>query len=141
MSNKSEFTSIFVGFQKLVENQYNHKIKALQTDGGREFINNQLKQHLNEHGIRHRISCPYTPQQYGIAERKHRHIIELGLSMMFQCHLPLKYWVEAFYTASYIGNLLPSATRDNKNLFQILQGKKPKYMHLRVFGSALAFCA
>ncbi|KAE8701309.1 hypothetical protein F3Y22_tig00110548pilonHSYRG00747 [Hibiscus syriacus] len=30
-----------------------------------------------------RIACPYTPNQNGIAERKHRHITETGLTLMF----------------------------------------------------------
>lgn len=108
----------------------------LQTDGGVEFINNKMRQHLIDHGIHHRISCPYTPEQNGIAERKHRHLIELGLSMMFYCHLPLKYWVEAFYIASYVCNFLPVATRENKSPSEVLQKEAPEYGHLRVFGSA-----
>ena len=46
MHNKSEFTFIFFGFQKLVENEYNTKIKMLQTDGGGEFMNTKLRDHL-----------------------------------------------------------------------------------------------
>ncbi|XP_019087641.1 PREDICTED: uncharacterized protein LOC109127429 [Camelina sativa] len=61
----------------MVENQFKTKIKVFQSDGGGEFTSNLLKQHLSEHGVIHRISCPYTPQQNGIAERKHRHLVEL----------------------------------------------------------------
>lgn len=37
-----------------------------------------------------------TPKQNGVSERKHRHIVELGLSMMYQASIPFRYWVEAF---------------------------------------------
>lgn len=69
MRAKSEFVSIFIAFQKMVENQFNTKIKVFQSDGGGEFTSKLLKQHLTDKGISHRISCPYTPQQNGIAER------------------------------------------------------------------------
>ena len=83
------------------------------------------------------MSCPYTPQQNGMAERKHRHIVELGLSMIFQSKLPLKYWLESFFTANFVINLLPTSTLDNnESPFQKLYGKAPEYSALRVFGCA-----
>ena len=103
-------------------------------------MNNRLRQHLVDHDIQHRVSCTYTPQQNGIAERKHIHLIELGLAMMFQSHLPLQYWVEAFYTASYVTNLLLAASRNNKSPFEIMHGRVPEYDQLRVFGPACYPC-
>lgn len=60
--------------------------------------------------------------------------------MMFQSHLPLQYWVEAFYTASYVTNLLPAASRNNKSPSEIMHGRVPDYNHLRVFDSACYPC-
>lgn len=60
--------------------------------------------------------------------------------MMFQSHLPLNLWVEAFATASYISNLLPSSALDNKSPFEMLFKEKPSYRSLRVFGSACYPC-
>ena len=136
---KSDFFSVFVAFQKLVENQFDVKIKEFQSDGGGEFTSIQMKTHLKNSGIQQRISCPYTPQQNGVAERKHRHIVELGLSMMFHSHVPLHYWVEAFSTATFIINLLPvlqSNTSPHERLFK----QKPVYTMLRAFGSACYPC-
>src|SRR5690606_6758572 len=93
---KSDFFSVFVMFQRLVENQFSAKIGVFQCDGGGEFTNTRLISHLKDSGIQQYISCPYTLQQNGLAERKHRHVTELGLSMLFQAKLPQKYWVEAF---------------------------------------------
>lgn len=129
--------SIFKTFQLQVENQYNKKIAIFQSDGGGEFINNSLTNHFATTGIKHIVSCPHTPEQNGIAERRHRHITKLGLSMLYQAHLPYELWVEAFYTASFLSNLLPSSVNDKMvSPFELLNGKPPVYTALRVFGSA-----
>uniref|UniRef100_A0A2N9HZL1 Integrase catalytic domain-containing protein n=1 Tax=Fagus sylvatica TaxID=28930 RepID=A0A2N9HZL1_FAGSY len=51
-----------------------------------------------------------TPEQNGVAERKHRHIVETGLTMLFHARLPKNLWLEAFLTAVYLINRLPSST-------------------------------
>ena len=134
---KSDFFSTFLNFQKLVENQCQQKIAAFQCDGGGEFVSKQFVSHLVDCGIRQLISCPYTPQQNGLAERKHRHITELGLSMMFQSKVPHFLCVEAFYTSNYLCNLLPSSVlHGQKSPYEALFGTPPVYNSLRVFGCA-----
>ena len=134
---KSDFAHTFKVFQVLVENQYQTKIGTFQCDGGGEFISKQFIEHLQKCGIQQLLSCPYTPQQYGLAERKHRPIVELGLSMMFQSNVPQRFWVEAFYTASFLINLLPTTTLATKcSPYEALNGKSPDYSALRVFGCA-----
>lgn len=96
-----------------------------------------MKKYLAE---KHQISYPYTPEQNGLAERKHKHYVELGLSMMFQSHLPLHLWVEALSAANYIINLLPSEVLDNKSPFEKLYVRKPAYEDFRVLGSAYYPC-
>jgi histone deacetylase 1/2 len=41
-------------------------------------------------GITHHVSCPHAHQQNGSAERKHRHIVEVGLSLLANASMPLK---------------------------------------------------
>ena len=72
----------FVKFKLLVENQFSSKIKQIQSDGGREYVSNQFQTFLTNHGILHRKSCPYTSQQNGLVERKLRHILETGLTLL-----------------------------------------------------------
>ena len=98
--------------------------------------------YLQASSIAHRLSYPYTPQQNGLAERKHRHLIELGLAMMFQSHIPLHYWVETFHTSRYIGNLLSTVESESKKKspYKMLLRNKPDYSSLRVFGSACFPC-
>ncbi|CAA7025130.1 unnamed protein product [Microthlaspi erraticum] len=108
-----------------------------QSDGGGEFISKAFLQHLQNSGIQHLVSCPHTPQQNGLVERKHRYLTELGLSMMFQRKMPAKYWVEAFFTSNYLTNLLPTfALQDNASPYQKMFGSIPVYTALRTFGCA-----
>ncbi|CAL9239925.1 unnamed protein product [Arabidopsis halleri] len=45
--------------------------------------------------------------------------------------------IHSFFTASFLGNLLPSSVLpDNKSPYELLIGKPPVYTSLRVFGSA-----
>jgi hypothetical protein len=87
-------------------------------------------------GIAHRVSCPHTHQQNGSAERKHRHIVEIGLALLAHAHVPLKFWDEAFLAAAYLINRMPTRVIDNKTPIERLFGTTPNYSMLRIFGCA-----
>ncbi|PKU70687.1 Retrovirus-related Pol polyprotein from transposon TNT 1-94 [Dendrobium catenatum] len=135
--HKSEVALIFSNFKSYIENLTSSKIKCLRKDGGGEFVNNSFAQFLQKHGIAHQISCPYTPEQNGIAERKHRHIIETTRSLLDISSVPYKYWPDAVLTATYLINRMPSPNTDKVSPYELLHHKAPSYDHLRTFGSAL----
>lgn len=110
MKRKSGFYDCFLKFQKLVENHFERKIRIFQCDNAGEFTSNFFVTHLELCGIQQQLFCHGTPQSNGVVERKHRHIIETGLTMLFHAHLALKYWVGSFITAVYLINRLPSNT-------------------------------
>jgi histone deacetylase 1/2 len=96
LRHKSEVFLRFRDFQNLVERLFDRKILVVQTDWGGEYQKlNSFFQHI---GISHHVSCPYAHQQNGSAERKHRHIVEVGLSLLAQASMALKFWDEAFIT-------------------------------------------
>lgn len=66
-------------FKTMVENQLERKIKVPQTDGGTEF--KSFSEVIHKSGIVLRKSCPYTSVQNGRIERKHRQVVEMGLSL------------------------------------------------------------
>lgn len=80
--NKSAVFDTFVNFYAYVVTQINTKIKVLQSDGGGEFMSTVFKDYLANHGILHFISCPYTPQQNGLVERNHKHVIEIVITLL-----------------------------------------------------------
>ena len=100
---------MFKHFKNLVETQYSAKIKFLRSDNGGEYLSSQFQHFCSNNGILHQTSCPYVPQQNGVLERKHRHIVEASLALLYQSHLPLNFWSYAFSTASFLINKLPSS--------------------------------
>jgi histone deacetylase 1/2 len=59
-------------------------------------------------------------------QRKHRHIVEVGLALLANASMPLKYWDEAFLTATFLINLLPSKVIDLETPAERLLHIKPK---------------
>jgi hypothetical protein len=120
----------FSCFKAQAENLLSHNIKSLRTDGGTEYLP-ITKQFPH---IIHQTTCPYTPEQNGLAERKHRHIIELALAIMSRASLPPIYWDEIFSSVVYLINRLPSPSNSGKIPYTYLFHKSPDYSLLRVLG-------
>jgi hypothetical protein len=135
MHDRSEAPCFFLQFQTHVERLLGTKIKIVQLDWGGEYqkIHNTFFHSL---GITRRVSCPHTHQQNGSAERKHRHIVETDLALLAHAFMPLKFWDEAFLTATYLINRMPTHVIDNKCPLERLFNTPPNYSLLRIFGCA-----
>ncbi|KAK8921769.1 hypothetical protein KSP39_PZI020770 [Platanthera zijinensis] len=134
MKNKSDVFSTFILFQNYAENIFSSRVKIVQCDGGGEFLNDRFKSHLATCGISIHFSCPYTPAQNGVVERKHRHIVSMGRCLLLHSGLPHSYWAEAFSTAVFLINRLPSPVLGNLTPHHLAFGKPPDYSSLKVFG-------
>ncbi|KAG7556886.1 Integrase catalytic core [Arabidopsis suecica] len=113
LPSKDRVYDAFLNFQNYVTNHFDAKIKILRTDNGGEYTSTKFKEHLEKCGILHQTSCPYNPQQNGVAERKNRHLMEVSRAMLFQKHMPKRFWGDAVMTACYLINRTP--TRDLRN--------------------------
>ncbi|GJX50521.1 ribonuclease H-like domain-containing protein [Tanacetum coccineum] len=90
--------------------------------------------YYNDQGIVHQTSCAYTPQQNGIAERKHWHLLNVARPLMFQGGIPLRMWPECILTATYLINRPSSSVLSVKSSYEMIYKKCPSLSHLRVFG-------
>ncbi|XP_060971854.1 retrovirus-related Pol polyprotein from transposon RE1 isoform X2 [Cannabis sativa] len=134
LRTKDETLSVFQNFQKQVEKYFCQSIKLFQSDWGGEY--RPFSKLLLSKGILHRKPCPHIHQQNGRIERKHRHIVESGLTLLAQAAMPLHFWWEAFLTATYLLNRMPTPVLKGKSPFQCLFNSTPDYTFLRVFGCA-----
>ncbi|KAG8492104.1 hypothetical protein CXB51_015700 [Gossypium anomalum] len=131
LKRKSQAVDCFVQFQQMVHTQFGKRIKKFQSDWGSEF--RAFAPILARHGILHRISCPHTSEQNGVAERKHRRIVETGLILLAQANLPMVYWGYAFCSAVHLINRLPTPVLKGMTPYQRLLGSIPTYDHLLRF--------
>lgn len=115
-SSKTEAFSFLKVFFAYVNNQFSAHVKRVRSDNGTEFINNEVTNYFSTNGIVHETSCPYIPQQNGVFERKHRHILEVAWSLMLQAHIPIKFWGESIRAATYVINRTPYRVLDYKTL-------------------------
>ncbi|KAI0494922.1 hypothetical protein KFK09_025068 [Dendrobium nobile] len=134
MNTKSETLTKFKQFTALVQNQFNTKIKTLRSDAGGEYTSNLFRSYLVAHGITQQFCCPHTPEQNGLAERKHRHLLDITRTLLLTANLPHSLWADALLTANYLINRLPSKAIQLQIPFQMLYQSPPSYGHLRVFG-------
>ena len=89
---KSEVVTSISAIISLIKTQFSATVKTVRSDNGLEFLNSQCHTLFSSLGIIHQTTCVHTPQQNGIAERKHRHLLEMARELRFQAHVPLKLW-------------------------------------------------
>lgn len=88
---------------------------------------------MNTLGIVHQSSYVETPQQNGVVERKHKHLLEVARALRFQAHLPIHFWGDCLHTATYLINRMPNKLLHNKSPYELLFHKSP-CSNLKVFG-------
>jgi histone deacetylase 1/2 len=71
-----------------VSTQFGCTIKSVQCDNGREFDNSASRTFFLAHGTTLRMSCPYTSQQNGKAERMIRTVNNVTRTLLFQASMP-----------------------------------------------------
>ena len=91
---KMKLSPTFYTFKLWLKNNLRREIRA--------FTN-----HLLNHGITHRVSCSHTPLQNSRVERKNKHVVKMGLSLLAHSKMPFSYWPYAFQT---ISNVSPRQT-------------------------------
>ena len=120
----------------MIETQFNHTIKVFRSDNAQEYNDKSFLFFLDSHGTLPQRFCPYTSQQNGRTERKHRHILDVILTLLISASLPKRFWGEAALTTVYTINRIHSPTTHNKLPFELLYGQTSDYSSLRVFGCA-----
>jgi hypothetical protein len=117
------------------QNEFGLRIKKIRSNNGTEFKNSQVEGFLEEKGIKHEFSSPYTPQQNGVVERKNRTLLDMARTMLDEYKTPDQFWAEAINTAYYSINRIYLHRILKKTSYELLTGKSPMFHIFRVFGS------
>ncbi|XP_019248461.1 PREDICTED: uncharacterized protein LOC109227719 [Nicotiana attenuata] len=131
---KSDVYVVLTDFLHLVENQFSTTIKTFRPDNDYEFFNTLCSNLFKTKGIIHQSSCVQTPQQNGVVERKHRHLLDVARALRFQANIPLRCWGDCILTATYIINRFPSSTLNGKSPYEMFHGKPPTFDHMKTLG-------
>ena len=101
LKRKCDVFDVFRDFLAHVERLLSRKILCVQSDWGGEYekLSNTFFRQLR---IMHHVSCPHTHQRNGSAERKHHHIVDMGLSLLSHASMPLRLWDDAYLSACYL---------------------------------------
>jgi transposase InsO family protein len=134
LKTKDEVFSKFVQFKTYIEKQTGKCIKAIRTDRGKEYVNNQMMDYFQKHGIHHQKTIAYTPEQNGVSERCNRTLVERARAMLTQANLSSNLWAEAIYTANYSKNRSPTIALQGKTPIEAWTGEKPDLSHMKTFG-------
>lgn len=140
MSHKTDAIKLIRNFVIMVSKQFGTHVKRILSDNGMEFLSKECTNFMHSQGILHERSCAYTPQQNGVVERKHRHLLEIARAVLFQAQMPLSFWPYSVLIAAFIINRLPSSVLKWRTPFQVLYNKEPDYTRLKPFG-CLAYAA
>jgi transposase InsO family protein len=81
-------------------------VKKIKNDNRSEFKNLQVEEYVEEEGIKHEFSAPYTPQQNGVVERKNRTLINMARKMLGKYKTLERFWSEAVNTTCHVINRL-----------------------------------
>ncbi|KAL0305206.1 UNVERIFIED_CONTAM: Retrovirus-related Pol polyprotein from transposon RE2 [Sesamum angustifolium] len=79
-------------------------MKTVRSNNGSEFVNERCHALFQSWGIIHQRFYPHIPQQNGIAESKHKYLLNIARSLLHQASLPRKFWDEYILTAAYLIN-------------------------------------
>lgn len=93
---------------------------------------------LRSHGIISHRSCPSTPQQNDVVERKNRHLLDVIQTLLIESRVPSHFWCEALSTTVYLINR-PSPTSKNESSSRRLCKDAPDYSNLHIFECVCLF--
>ncbi|GKA27428.1 retrovirus-related pol polyprotein from transposon TNT 1-94, partial [Tanacetum coccineum] len=92
LKNKAEVYDRFTAFYAMIQTQFQKSIQVVRSDNGGEYMNSQMNLFFQSKGIVHQTTCPHTPEQNGVAERKNRLLLEMTRALIIESNVPKTFW-------------------------------------------------
>jgi transposase InsO family protein len=106
LQEKSQTKENLKVFLRRAQNEFGLRIRKIRSDNGTEFKNSQIEGFLEEEGIKHEFSSPYTPQRNGVEEKKNRTLLNMARTMVDEYKTIDRFWAEVINTTCYSINRL-----------------------------------
>jgi transposase InsO family protein len=139
LQEKSQTQETLKKFLRRAQNEFGLRIKKIRSDNRMEFKNSQIEGFLEEEGIKHEFSSPYTPQQNDVVERKNRTLLDMARTMLDEYKTLDRFWAEAINTACYSINRLYLHRILKKTSYELLIDKSPMFLILEFLGASALF--
>lgn len=120
MHFKSKAYTFLKKLCNMIKTQFGCSTRHIPTDNGTKYLSHTMQLFFQEKSIIHERTCVETPQQNGVAERKHRHLLEVARSLCFQANLSLSFWGECILTTAYFINRILTPNLDGKSPHELL---------------------
>jgi hypothetical protein len=107
MKHRSEALSIYNTFFDMIRTHFDTTICVFHANSVGEYLSDALRRVLAEQGTLSQFSYPGGHAQNGVAECKHRHLLETTRALMTTSSIPPHFWAEAISTGTYSINIQP----------------------------------
>src|SRR3954463_10074449 len=134
LKHKDESHSVFFEFCTQIQSEKECKIIKVRSDHGGEFENKFFEEFFKENGIAHDFSCPRTPQENAVVERKNRTLQEMARTMINETNMAKHFWAEAINSVCYIQNRISIRPILNKTPYELWKNRKPNISYFHPFG-------
>jgi len=94
---------------------------------------NDFHSFLQNEGIISQCSCPSTPQQNGVVERKNRHFLDVVRTLLVESYVPPRFLCKALSMIVHLINMLLFPTLHNVSPFFKLFRHFPSYSDIHTF--------
>ncbi|CAI7820330.1 unnamed protein product [Closterium sp. NIES-54] len=140
LAKKSDALAAFQKWLSMAERQCKTTVKVLRIDRGGEFLGHDFLLFLDEKGIIHNLTCPYTMEQNGMAEREMRSIVEAVRSMLLHMGVQNHWWHLALSQAIWVCNHVEHASLPSGvTPYELAFRRKPDVSMVRVWGCMLQY--
>ncbi|MBW0541547.1 hypothetical protein O181_081262 [Austropuccinia psidii MF-1] len=134
LKHKSDAEAAINDYVHEVERKHGYCVKVFVNDNGGEYLSSALQKFLKSKGIRMQFTAPYSPKQNPVSERGNRATSEKARTLLFTSNLSPSFWGEAVVTSTFLENITPCSTIDNKTPFELWNKTKFDLSRLRIFG-------
>lgn len=114
-------------------------LKSLRTDGGGEYTSAAWQSYVQEKGISHQLTAPYSPQQNGMVERLNRTLLEKMRCLLLWAKLPVTFWDVALLYANFLRNRAPTSALKGGIPIEAWSSKVPNYKKVHTFGCLVQY--